>query len=128
MSLPWDYTNPKKYTNSAQMSQSERRSWYEAGKPPLARPAWQPQPKSAVAMNREAQAGWDNWAKTHVNNGLYELSYIIGEETAKIENRLNRKISELERELGQLRAARTVERSAEVFDIPDWRRRKRNAA
>jgi hypothetical protein len=71
---------------------------------------------------------WDRWCKTHVNNGLDELARVIGEETGKIEARLNKRISELEAEIGQLRAQTEILRNAAVgapVDLPgsrtEWR-------
>jgi hypothetical protein len=57
-----------------------------------------------------------------VANGLDVLALTIGQEVGAIEARINAKIDGLERELGELRAERAVERAA-VIDLPDWRRK-----
>jgi hypothetical protein len=125
--VPWDPTNPRGYTNAADMPQADRVAWLRAGRPELAKPTSQSQPKT-VAMSVEAQAGWDRWCRGHVSNGLDALAYTIGAEVAKIENRLKAQINVLERALGELRAERTVERAAKIIDLPNPLRRRRDAA
>jgi hypothetical protein len=121
MMKPW---NDPRITTPTQLSQYDRRAWLAAGRPPLAfEPEPEPKPAQPIMMNAETAAAWDRWCRGHVSNGLNTLAYVIGAETAKIENRLNKKISELEAEIGSLRAERTVERAARVVDLPNWRKK-----
>jgi len=62
-------------------------------------------PRSAEPQRNHvvSESNWDNWndwARFHVQIGLDHLAEVIGAEVAKIENGLNKKISELESELG----------------------------
>jgi hypothetical protein len=70
---------------------------------------------------------WDRWAAAHVQIGIDSLAFMVGEEVGKIEKRLAEKIERLETELCELKADRAVERAA-VVDLPDFRRKRHDAA
>jgi hypothetical protein len=114
--------NAARYTCAAEMPAAVRRSWFEANKPPLRKPASQPK-SSTVEMNAEAAARWKAWATKLIDDRARTLAYIIGSECGKIERRLTAKIDALEREIGELRAAAQVERVAKIVDLPNWRKR-----
>jgi hypothetical protein len=71
---------------------------------------------------------WDNWCAAHVQNGLERAAEIFGEEVHEIEADLLKRIELLEQKVGELAAESEVRHCAEVFDLPDFRRKKNNGA
>jgi hypothetical protein len=62
---------------------------------------------------------------------LQDFASLIGGEVGKQERGLRAKIKELEDEVASLRADVTIQQriaSGHVIDLPDWRRRKSDAA
>jgi hypothetical protein len=125
MSKPWD--DPR-ITSATQLSQHDRRAWIAAGRPPLAfEPKPKPKPTQPAAMTPDESRMWNEWAAAHVQRGMDSCMYTAGQEVGKIERAILARIDVLERELGELRAERAVGRAAAI-DLPDFRKRKRDAA
>jgi hypothetical protein len=90
-----------------------------------------PQSRSnATVTHQTPQPSWDDWnewAESHVARGLQAFGDMIAEELGAeaglLERRLLDRIEKLESEIGELKAADHVRRSAEVFDLPNWRTR-----
>jgi hypothetical protein len=99
--------------NAGVRAREQRRMYYKTMDGSMT----QPQPQMT------AQAAWDSWCKAHVGNGLDMLAHEVGAWCGQLEARLNKRISELEAEVGQLRAAAEVERAAKIIDLPNWRKR-----
>jgi hypothetical protein len=136
MSEKWDPANAARYTCAAEMPAAVRRSWYEANKPDLGAKPEQPKPQqtTTVAMDAEAQAAWNAWARTIAKQQIlaYEtqaLGPVLGD-IGEVTGTLRREINELRGDLGQLRAQVEILRTsttdaAAVIDLPrDFLRRK----
>jgi hypothetical protein len=106
-----------RFKNINDMTDAQRRAWFEAGRPPLGL-------EPASTMNAETTRAWNAWLCSYTDRLAYEL----GACSAEIENRLNAKIRGLQAEIGQLRAGLTVERAAKVIDLPNPLKRRRDAA
>src|SRR5262249_27400210 len=73
-------------------------------------------------------SGWEKWLQSHLEN----FADMLGREIGETDKAINARLSELEERVGQLVAEReVVERAAKngtVVELPDFLRRKHNAA
>jgi hypothetical protein len=75
-----------------------------------------PQSKRDTAMPNHNTQAWADWVRTEICETIYSNNDIIGEEFRLLRGR----ISELETEVGQLKAAAHVTERAATLDLPNF--------
>jgi hypothetical protein len=95
---------------------------------PLRREPLQPVRTPESQAQQADWRAWDDWCKAHVQNGLLEFADMLGEEIGRSDREINARLAALETVVGELRAAREVEQAAKVVDLPNFLRKRNDAA
>jgi hypothetical protein len=75
-------------------------------------------------MDARASAPWNAWVATMIQREIlaHEKALLKGIRQA-VDELVEKKVRELEIEIGQLRADLTIARAHTVVDLPNWRKR-----
>jgi hypothetical protein len=78
-------------------------------------------PQASATMSAEQSAGWNDWAHALIAERLNEVADVLGDECGQIEARLQKQITELQKEIVELKIANAYERgksAGTILDLP----------
>jgi hypothetical protein len=87
-------------------------------------PVYSSRPTKPATMDARASEPWNSWVTTMVQREIlaHEKALLRGVREV-VDELIEKKVRELEVEIGLLRADHTIARAHTVVDLPNWRKR-----